>query len=150
MLKEHGELAAFQQLREDLVMSLISETKVATGVEVSFLLMGDQYFAGINRQAIIDRADRVEILAYSNDPDQIGTAVDGVSADLDEMGKLVVGLQFYPPCTHSSAEMVACVEAATKRGISQFSYYNYGIAPRANSPWVGDCIKYCTGCSSEG
>ena len=116
MLKEHGELAAFQQLREDLVMSLISETKVATGVEVSFLLMGDQYFAGINRQAIIDRADRVEILAYSNDPDQIGTAVDGVSADLDEMGKLVVGLQFYPPCAHSCHRAGSLCRGGNKTG----------------------------------
>lgn len=107
--------------------------------------MGDRYCSGINRQAIIEQVDRVEILAYANDPAQVVAAIEAVAMDPKDNNKLVVGLQFYPPCAHSAEELLACVEGAVNHGISQFSYYNYGIAPKANLNWVKDCIKYCTG-----
>ena len=139
------ELAGFQQLREDLVTSLIREIKDATGVEISFLLMGDRWGAGIHPPQIAREADLVEILAYTDSPDAVEERVRETMADLDDPGRLVLGLQAYYPCARSADGLWANVERGLELGVKQFSYYNYGIAPRPCLDWV----KYCTERSSE-
>ena len=143
-VSEEEELAGFQQMREDLVTSLVREIKEATGVEVSFLLMGDRWRAGIRPAQIAREADLVEILAYTDSPDAVEKRVQETMADLDEPGRLVLGLQAYHPCARSADGLWANVERGLELGVKQFSYYNYGIAPRPCLDWV----KHCTECSS--
>ena len=137
----NAELAAFQEMREELVTSLIGEIKGATGVEVSFLLMGDRWGARIRPERMAGEADLVELLAYSRDPEAIAERVKGVLKDIDDPEQLVLGLQAYYPCANSADDLRANVECGLELGVRQFSYYNYGIAPKPCLEWIGNCIK---------
>lgn len=140
-VKGNPALAAFQEMREELVTSLIREIRQVTGVEVSFLLMGDRWGAGIRRDQMSGAADLVEILAYSRDPDAIASRVRDTLADLDTPDQLVLGLQAYHPCATSAEELQAIVEAGLGLGVGKFSFYNYGIAPPPCLDWIGQCVK---------
>ena len=132
-LSSRQDLAAFQQMREELVVSLVRQLKTATGVEIAFM--------GGNRQ-MAAVADLLEILAYTNSPDRVETQVKDMLKVLEEPGRLVVGLQAYHPCANSSQELAANVKRALELGIRQFSYYNYGIMPRPNLQWIKDSITW--------
>jgi len=142
------ELAAFQDMREELVTSLVQEVKEATGVEVSFLLMGDRWRAGIRPERMVEVADLVEVLAYTASPEAIEARVAEVMADLDDGGRLVLGLQAYHPCAASAEGLWANVERGLGLGVRQFSYYNYGIGPRPSLEWIRYCITCCIEYSS--
>lgn len=134
-------LAAFQEMREELVTSLVREIRRATGVEVSFLLMGDRWGAGIRKEPIAGAADLVEILAYTRDPEAIARRVRETLVGLDDPERLVLGLQAYHPCAASAEELQVNVEAGLGLGITKFSFYNYGIAPPPCLSWIGQCVK---------
>jgi hypothetical protein len=138
-----SDLAAFHQMREETIVSLVREIKAAVGVEVSFLMMGERFTTGVNPLEIARAADLVEILAYTASPEEVGARIDTTLAGLGEAdpGKLVVGLQAYHPCATSAAGLEACVRSALDRGIQQLSFYNYGIMPRPNLQWIQQCIN---------
>ena len=135
------DLAAFQEMREDLVTSLIREVREATGVEVSFLLMGDRWQAGIRRPRVMEVVDLVEILAYTASPDAVEARIREVEKDLGDVSRLVVGLQAYHPAAPDGETLKANVERALALGAEQFSYYNYGIMPRPNLQWIRTCTE---------
>ena len=137
---EHTELAAFQALRDDLVASLVGEIKANTqDAEVSFLLMGDRWLSGINRQSIAVNADLFEILAYTNSPESARPQVEEILQDVPAQ-RLVVGLQAYPPAADSAETLEAVARAVEECGVRQLSFYNYGIMPRPNLAWIRQCI----------
>lgn len=135
----HPELQAFQAMREDLVISLVEEIREATGVEVSFLLMGDRWGAGIDAERMAAAADLVEILAYVDSPEKVTRRLEALRPAVPDMSRLVVGLQAYYPCALDADGLAAQVEAARRQGVEQFSYYNYGIMPRPNLQWLRRC-----------
>ena len=135
----HPELQAYQALREDLVVSLVEEVQRATGVEVSFLLMGDRWGAGIDAARMAATADLVEILAYVDAPEKITQRLAAMGETVPDLRRLVVGLQAYYPCAVDADGLLAQVEAARRQGVEQFSYYNYGIMPRPNLEWLRRC-----------
>ena len=135
----HPELQAFQALREDLVISLVEEIREAAGVEVSFLLMGDRWGAGIDAARMAATADLVEILAYVDSAEKVTRRLEALRPAVPDMSRLVVGLQAYYPCAVDAGGLAAQVEAARREGVEQFSYYNYGIMPRPNLEWLRRC-----------
>ena len=135
----HPELQGFQAMREDLVISLVEEIRQASGVEVSFLLMGDRWGAGIDAARMAATADLVEILAYVDTPEKITRRLEDLRGTVPDPSRLVVGLQAYYPCAVDAGGLVAQVEAARREGVEQFSYYNYGIMPRPNLGWLRQC-----------
>ena len=137
----HPELQAFQAMREDLVVSLVEEVREATGVEVSFLLMGDRWGAGIDAARMAAAADLVEILAYVDAPEKVTQRLHALRRTVPEMSRLVVGLQAYYPCAVDADGLAAQVAAARREGVEQLSYYNYGIMPRPNLEWLRRCAR---------
>ncbi|MSR81582.1 MAG: hypothetical protein EXS58_01445 [Candidatus Latescibacteria bacterium] len=137
-LDSHSDLAAFQEMRQELVVSLVRQIKEATGVEVAFMGGG---------RRIAEVADLLEILAYTPLPDQVGAQISDALQHLDSAERLVVGLQAYYPCANTSEELEANVHRALALGIRQFSYYNYGIMPRPNFQWIRRCIEKGEGLS---
>ncbi|MFH1570229.1 MAG: hypothetical protein ABIL09_19715 [Gemmatimonadota bacterium] len=139
-------LAAYQDLREELVASLVGEIGQACGgAEVSVILMGDRWNAGLRPEALVRAADRVEILAYTPSADQVEERVRATLRDLSSPSQLVVGLQAYPPAARQAAELRANVDRARSCGVEQFSFYNYGIMPRASLDWVRTCLQPASG-----
>ena len=64
----------------------------------------------------------------------VGETEQGIDAS-----RLVLGLQAYRPCAASQEDLARNVQRGLALGVRRFSYYNYGIMPRANFEW----IKYC-------
>ena len=137
----HPELQAYQAMREDLVISLVEEVREATGVEVSFLLMGDRWGAGIDAARMAATADLVEILAYVDAPEKITQRLAAMRETVPDLRRLVVGLQAYYPCAVDAEGLLAQVQAARREGVEQLSYYNYGIMPRPNLGWLRRCTR---------
>ncbi len=138
-IESHAELTAYQEMREDLVATLIREIRDAAGVEISVLLMGDRWLTGLNRERVAESADLVEALAYTPSPDEVEACVVGETEQGIDASRLVLGLQAYRPCAASQEDLARNVQRGLALGVRRFSYYNYGIMPRANFEW----IRYC-------
>ena len=142
-VESHPELAAFQEMREDLVTSLIGRIKEDSGApEVSFLLMGDRWLAGIRPEKIAGQCDLLGALVYTPSPEVLEERVKGaLEQSRIEPGRLVVGLQAYPPCAGDAETLAAVFARARECGGEQFSFYNYGIMPRPNLDWIRRCVS---------
>lgn len=134
-------LDAFVRMREDTVASLLREVRAAAGVPASFILMGAPHSAGLDRERIARIADCVEILSYTADPDRTGAAIAGLLPDLESPGRLVVGLQAYPPASPDAETLRANVRRAVELGVRRLSFYNYGIMPKPNLGWIKTAIE---------
>ena len=142
-VESHPELAAFQEMREDLVTSLIGRIKADSGAaEVSFLLMGDRWLSGIRPERIAAECDLLGALVYTDSP---AVVEERVTAALEqariEPQRLMVGLQAYHPCAGDAETLAAVYAAARECGGEQFSFYNYGIMPRPNLDWIRRCVS---------
>ena len=142
-MESHPELAAFQEMREDLVTSLIGRIRADSGApEVSFLLMGDRWLAGIRPEMIAAECDLLGALVYTDSP---AVVEERVAAALEqariEPRRMVVGLQAYHPCAGDAETLAAVYAAARECGGEQFSFYNYGIMPRPNLDWIRRCVS---------
>lgn len=135
------ELSAYQQMREDLVASLVREIKKATAVEVAFLLPGDLWSTGVNPSLIAKEADLVESLAYTNSADVVEERTRRTETYIGDLSHLLIGLQAYYPCANDSKTLQANVRRAHQLNVRQFSFYNYGIMPRPNLLWIKDCVE---------
>lgn len=136
------DLAAFQALREELVASLAGEIQAACpGTEISFLLMGDRWTAGIRPDLLAPHVDRMGILAYTDDPSKVQ---DRVQAELQRgvpsADRMVAGVCAYPPTSPDADTLAAVCGAAHEAGVRELSFYNYGIMPDACFDWVRHCI----------
>ena len=142
VVSDHPELAAFQELREELVTSLVGEVKEACGdAETSLILMGDRWTAGLSPGKLRSSTDLFESLAYTDCPDDIEARVTAAAEPIGGPDRLVLGLQAYPPCARDMDTLKANVDRGAALGVSQFSYYNYGIMPRPSLQWVSHCIR---------
>ncbi len=129
-------LAAFQQLREDIVTSLVAEVRAAVTADVSFIVMGDRWTGGVRPDRLAPALECLETLAYTPVPAEVKAQVEQLRAAADGAGTIRLGLQVYPPAARSAAELAANVHQALELGVSRFSFYNYGIAPRACLQWL--------------
>ena len=134
------QLEPFVRMRDEVVASLLEEVKAASGVPVSFIFMGDRFHAAIDRSRLANIADYAETLAYTPDADRIQGAISEIVPDLKNPQQLVVGLQAYPPASPNARTLSAGVERALGLGIRRFSFYNYGIMPKANLAWIRQCF----------
>lgn len=134
------QLEPFVRMRDEVVASLLEEVKAAAGVPVSLIFMGDRFHAAIDRSRLANIADYAETLAYTPDADRIQGTISEIVPDLKNPQQLVVGLQAYPPASPDARTLSAGVERALGLGIRRFSFYNYGIMPKANLAWIRQCI----------
>lgn len=146
-VESHAELAAYQQMREDLVASLVGEIRQACpDTEISFLLMGDRWTAGIRADLLAAHVDRMGILAYTADPDDAETRIQAALASgVPGIERLVTGLCAYPPASPDAETLRQVLARARHLGVEEFSFYNYGIMPEACFEWVSSCIQGTSG-----
>ena len=136
-----ADLTAFQALREDLVTSLAAEISEASGdAEVSFLLMGDRWLAGIIPDRLVDQVDLLEVLAYVDDPDKVAASIDAAKAAGADVNRMLVGLTPYGD-NMDAGLLTSLVRQIIANGVNQVSYYNYGILPEPNLDWIKSCIE---------
>jgi hypothetical protein len=144
LLRSQADLAAFQDLREELVTSLIQEVRQAlkaTSAELSFLLMGDRWIAGIRPDLIAPHTDRLGILAYTASPAEVVSKVQAaLESGVPGPNHLVTGLCAYPPASPDADTLQAVARAAIGTGVEELSFYNYGICPNSCLKWVRSCI----------
>ena len=137
LVDQRQDLAAYQAMREDLVTTLVAEVRQACdGAQVSILLMGDRWTAGLRPEALSQAADLVEILAYTDSSDAVAERASATAAQLRHPGQLVLGLQAYAPCALRAETLVEHVRRVRSCGIRELSFYNYGIMPRSNLDWI--------------
>ncbi len=135
------ELTAFLRTRAQTVESLTRIVKGSVSVPVYYLLMGNYFTSGMDYHEVSKIVDRVEILAYSPDPDQVrdsvrGTCDHGVAPD-----NIHAGFGAYYPASPDQETLVSTTRAAMDEGVSGFSYYNYGIMPKQNLNWVKAAVE---------
>jgi hypothetical protein len=111
----------------------------AVTTPVCFLFMGDYLHGGIDRQAIENIVDRVNILCYGTAPDEAGRTIREAVGNMADPGKLICGLNGHHPL--DSAElMLSMLQAVHENGARRFSYYNYGMISFRNLAWIGAAI----------
>lgn len=133
-------LAEYITMREDVVASLIKETKEAIGIPVSVILMGSRLTSGIDTERMATIADTVETLSYTSDPAKTEKTVTNITRDLSSPEQLIVGLQAYPPASPDAEALLANTQAAYDMGIRRYSFYNFGIMPEPNLQWIKSTI----------
>lgn len=135
------ELSALNQMRENVVTSLVHEIQETVKIPLSYILMGTPIISGANPEAITQIAQSVEILSYTNDSQRTHQAISQRLPVLKSPDQLVVGLQAYAPASPDAQTLCQNVETAQKLGISKFAFYNYGIMPLPALDWVKQAIE---------
>jgi hypothetical protein len=133
-------LAAFQQLREDIVTSLVGEVRAAVAADVSFIVMGDRWTGGVRPDRLAPVVECLETLAYTSVPAEVQAQVEQLRAAANGAGDIRLGLQLYPPAARSAAALAANVNQGLALGVNHFSFYNYGIAPRTCLGWLPQAL----------
>ncbi|MBT5875060.1 MAG: hypothetical protein HOH43_16700 [Candidatus Latescibacteria bacterium] len=139
------ELAEYVRMRAETVASLTRMVKGAVTVPVYYLLMGNYFGSGMDHHEISRIVDRVEILAYSPDTDQVRESIRQTCNQGIAPENIHAGFGAYYPASPDEETLIATTEAALDEGVSGFSYYNYGIMPRQNLQWVKSAVKAVNG-----
>ncbi len=132
-------LGEYVQMRADAVTSLAAEVKEAVKIPVSFLYMGNYYNNGIDRKAIEQIVDWVNVLCYSGSPAEASQRAQETLADMADPSMLVCGLNGHRPIA-SAEQMRDIIAAVYEAGARRFSYYNYGMISRRNLRWIAAAI----------
>lgn len=141
LVQEIPDLTAFNQMRENVVTSLVYDIKNTIQIPLSFILMGNPTISGANAKAISEIADSVEILSYTSDPQRTHQAISQRLPFLKSPDQLLVGLQAYPPASPHAETLCQNLDTAQKLGINKFAFYNYGIMPLPYLDWVKQAIN---------
>ncbi|MEE2710001.1 MAG: hypothetical protein VYA69_10435 [Gemmatimonadota bacterium] len=138
-------MTAFVKMRADAVESLTRMVKGAVDVPVYYLLMGNYYGSGMDYREISKIVNRVEILAYSHDTEQVRNSIRNTCDHGIAPEQIHAGFGAYHPTSPDEATLIATTEAAMEEGVSGFSYYNFGIMPARNLRWVKSAVARVNG-----
>jgi hypothetical protein len=134
-LLEDPELAAFQRAREDVVTDLVSTLAAAVKAKVHVSHWGDPRPAGVDYEALSNAADRVTILAYTADPEEVERILAPVIAACGA-DRVVAGLTLCHPEMPDEATFRACIDRCRTLGIATVSIYNHSLVDRARLRWA--------------
>jgi hypothetical protein len=129
----------YVKMRADTVTSLATEVREAIKAPISFLYMGNYYNNGIERKSIEPVVERVNVLCYSNSPEQAAKTAADTLAGMADPAMLICGLNGHNPIG-SAALMREIITAVYETGARRFSYYNYGMISRRNLRWIAEAI----------
>jgi hypothetical protein len=134
-LLEDPEFAAFQRARECAVTALVSTLAAGVKARVNVAHWGDPRPSGLDYEAVAQVADRLTMLAYSANPDEVertlAPAVAACGAD-----RVVAGLTLCHPEMPDEATFRACVDRCSTLGIATVSIYNHSLVDRARLRWA--------------
>ena len=129
----------YLKMRADVVTSLAAEVKEAVKMPVSFLYMGNYHNNGIDRKPIEKIVDWVNVLCYSDSPEEASQRAQETLAGMDDPSMLICGLNGHKPID-SAEQMREIITAIYETGARRFSYYNYGMISRRNLRWIAEAI----------
>jgi hypothetical protein len=136
-LLDDAEAAAFQQARERVVTSLVAGIAAAVKAKVHVAHWGDPRPAGVDYAALTKAADRLTVLAYAPDPDDVERilmpAIAACGAE-----RIVAGLTLCYPEMPDAVTFRACLERCRALGLTAISVYNHSLVERARLRWAAD------------
>ncbi len=134
-LFDDPELAAFQQARERVVTELITAVAAATRANVHVVHWGDPRNSGIDYGAVAQVADRLTVLAYAPDPDDVELILTPVIASCGAR-HVAAGLTLCHPEMPNAETFRRCVARCSELGIEAVSIYNHSLVQRERLRWT--------------
>jgi hypothetical protein len=136
-LLDDPEAAAFQSARERVVTGLVSAISAAVNARVHVAHWGDPLPAGVDYASLAQAADRLTMLAYAPDPNEVErTLAPVISACGAE--RVTAGLTLCHPEMPDEATFRACVERCRALGVTALSIYNHSLVERRRLRWAAD------------
>jgi hypothetical protein len=136
----------FIQWRCELVSLFLRDVKASLPADHQLTLItsiqqpqATAVFEGIDFHRLANCVDRIEIPAYLADFDAMLADIVQVQNALKHAGRddmVSVILRPALPDSGSQSEFQAKVDALTRIGIKQFSFYNFGLLPKAGQQWL--------------
>jgi hypothetical protein len=161
------QLAAYVEMRERTVASLIAELKESipsTGRrgERGFALIEPSgrrkaqlsvivspqprnWITGVHTRRIASIADFVEVLSYTSSASKVYDDISQIRQVLGSVESLTVGLAAYHPFVTDPNSLKEMVGQGLRAGVRRFSFYNYGLMPRENLSWVKEAVELVHG-----
>ena len=130
-------LTNYIHMQEQVVESLLGAIRKAVGCELDFIMMGN----GLNTGRIANICDKVEVLAYTADPEQVKSIVQSTVQRIDSVDQLLTGYSVYGGTTPDVETLKQTVCTAVEAGVKHVSFYNYGIMPPDRLDWVRQAIR---------
>ena len=134
-LLDDPEVAEFQRARERVVTDLVSGIAAAVNAEVYVAHWGDPRPAGLDYAAVAQVADRITMLAYAPNPDEVERTLAPVVAACGAE-RVAAGLTLCHPEMPDAATFRACVKRCHALGIESVSLYNHSLVDRARLRWI--------------
>ena len=130
-------LTNYIQMQEQVVESLLDAIRKAVSCELDFIMIG----GGLNTRRIANICDKVEVLAYTADPEQVKSIVESTVQRIDAVDQLLAGYSVYGSTTPDVETLKQTVGTAVEAGVKHVSFYNYGIMPPEHLDWVRQAIR---------
>jgi hypothetical protein len=131
------EAAAFQRAREHVVTSLVSAISAAVNAKVHVAHWGDPRPAGVDYASLAQAADRITMLAYAPDPEEVERTLAPVIS-VCGAERVTAGLTLCHPEMPDEATFRACVDRCRALGVTALSIYNHSLVERRRLRWAVD------------
>lgn len=134
-LLDDPEVAAFQRAREGVVTGLVGAVAGAVRAEVRVAHWGDPRSSGVDFAAIGRIADRVTVLAYSPEPDEVERTLAPV---IEACGaeRVTAGLTLCHPEMPDADTFRRCAARCSELGVESLSIYNHSLVDRDRLRWA--------------
>jgi len=141
LLAESAELAAFQAVRESVVLNLIRTIAGAVSARVHVAHSGEPRQAGIDYGTLASVADRIVVLDYGQGGQTPGATI-AEAARLAGADRIVAGLSVCAPEAPDEASFVRAAAAAAAVGVSEISVYNHSLVDSVRLGWARAAGSY--------
>ena len=141
LLSDEQGFAAFADVREVVVSSLLRDVRERINCELGLILSFDRLNEGIGHRKVLEIAEYCEILAYSANVAANERKLRTLAESGLDLGRLVVGLCAHPPASPDAGTLIENVQRCLALGVRNLSFYNYGIMTFEHLNWVAEAVK---------
>jgi hypothetical protein len=134
-LLDDPEIAAFQRARERVVTGVVGAVAAAVRAKVHVAHWGDPRPSAVDFVALSGVADRVTVLAYAPDPDEVERALAPV-VEACGAERVTAGLTLCHPEMPDRETFRRCAARCAELGIDSLSIYNHSLVDRDRLRWV--------------
>lgn len=148
-LRNHAEVAAYVDVREETLASVFADLRTAAGTTplgyyVGAPEPGQEWMLGADLNRLSDHIDYYCLPAYESTSEDVMEAyhtVNEVTIDTP----LHVGLLPGHPAIHEQSVVVDILRALQDAGVPRVSFYNYGLLPSRSLEWISTAINAVDG-----
>ncbi|MCL5257298.1 MAG: hypothetical protein M1319_05825 [Chloroflexi bacterium] len=141
------DLYQFLRLRSETVTSLVGDVKKQaigdSGVRLAVTAatfskpVANAWIEGEDLKTLAGVVDEVIALAYFKEIEKVMADVDFCTTLVGDPGKIVLGQSLLVQGATSLDNALAKIRATLDRGISKYSFYNYGFIGEGRRSWLG-------------